>query len=402
MKTAYPRVKKATCDVLALGGHTEGCILCGGKITPALSATPFAGGLSAKPTGAFYTPCDGRTFIFGNGSLNFTDDFNSYFTMGVVDSEPFGYTEDGTGNYGFITATRHYRREGNAYSVKEYSGGVRDGIYKNGRIFGVDINDGYVIKWSAAGGADVWEGDAGYVRLNTRYGAVSKLVNTGGGAVAVCKYGLAVLTCYGAPENFKLSYPCSPLPEIYKNTACAVGAKLYFATADGAYAFDGNGAEKLPESYLNAIKTPAYAAAHGNGYFLLGADENGKSTVAVYDTVTGESYCFYAAADVLVAGDRVYGLGMQTACAIEKGGKFLFRSKNFNFGAEGGKALSTLDITADGGVDVEIKSGVKSRIYRGVNGVVHPKIYGKSFEITISGYAGVGNVLAVAEVINGV
>lgn len=402
MKTAYPRVKKAACNVLAFGGQTESCILSGGKIMPALSATCFEGGFSAKPTGAFYTPCDGRTFIFGNGSLNFTDNFQNYFTMGVVDSEPFGYTEDGTGNYGFITAAKHYRRVGNAYSVKEYAGGVRDGVYKNGRIFGVDINDGFVVKWSAAGGADCWEGDAGYVRLNTRYGTVLKLVISGGDAVAVCKYGLAVLTCYGAPENFKLSYPCSPLPEIYKNTACAVGAKLYFAAADGVYAFDGNGAEKLPESYLDIIKTPAYAAAHGNNYFLLGADENGKSAVAVYDWVTGESYCIYAEADVLVAGDRVYGLGRQTACAFEKGGKFLFKSKNFNFGAEGGKVLSALEITAEDKVDVEIKSGVKSRIYRGVNGILHPKIYGKSFEIAVSGYAGVSKVLAIAEVLNGV
>ncbi len=401
MKTAYPRVKKSVCNVLALGGRTESCILSGGKIKPALSASLFAGGPAEKPVDAFYSSSDDRLYYYG-GSLNFTDDFENFFTMGAVDSEPFAYTEGGTGNYGFITATKHFRRKDSGYSVSGCNGGVRDGIYKNGRIFGVDINDGYTVKWSAAGGADNWEGDAGYVRINTRYGGILKLVIFKEYAVAVCKYGLAVLSAYGTPENFKLSYPLPPLPEIYKNTACVVGAELYFAAADGIYCFDGGACEKLGESRLNVIKTPVYAAALGNNYFLLGRNGGGKSTVAVYGTDSGESYYFYAEADVLAAGDRVYGLGRGTLCAFEKGGKFLFTSKSFNFGAGGGKVLSALEITADGCVDVEIKSGVKSRIYRGVNGILHPKIYGENFEISISGYAEISAVNAVAEVIDGV
>lgn len=398
----FPKVKTLKCDVIsAAGASTQSCVVRDGKIIPALSAVSFSGGVSVAPEWAYCSKADKRVYLYGSGSLFMTDDKSLYYAIGAVDSEPFAYTAGEGENYGLLTENSRIIRNGIGYKIDEHVGKVRGGVYKNGRIFGVDAADGYKIKWSGAGSVTNWEEGSGWVRVNPSCGSILKLVLSGDSIAVVCTNGIALLNAHGDPETFSLSYPCAHLPEIYANSVQYIG-KLYFATADGAYLFNGSGAEKLGFAYAERIKTVKSSAALGNTYFLSGKDEKGEGIVAVYDTATGENYFLACKAEVLAAGDRVYGFGREYACALKKGGKFLFESGEIDLGTAQNKTLTKLEIFADNKLDIEVSNGVNSRIFSGVNGVIRPNLRGKSFKITVCGEGEVARLSLVAEAIYGV
>ena len=96
------------------------------------------------------------------------------------------------------------------------------GVIKNGRLFAQDLSDAYRIRWSGAGdpkdGADGIDG-AGWVDINPAYGRVQNLVVYKRNIVVVCEYGLAVMSAFGAPENFKLQYIDGVIGKIAPDTA---------------------------------------------------------------------------------------------------------------------------------------------------------------------------------------
>lgn len=394
-------VKKLRYDALKTAAVEKSCILRDGKIFPALSAFPVSDGIDVNFEWAYYSPIDNRTYFYGINSLLNTDDKAQYYSIGEIDSKPFAYFTGGSENYGFLTKGKHITRGRAGYSVKSYTGAVRNGVYKNGRIFGVDVSDCFKIKWSGAGDAKNWSEGAGWVRISTAYGGIYKLVLLGDVIAAVCKYGIVVLNAHGDPETFSLSYPCPHLSQIFPESAQATD-KLYFLTADGAYSFDGSGAKKLGFGYARLLKTVTGSVSLGNDYFVCGADGSGAKITAVLNTQTGESYFIDCGAEVLTAEDKVYGFGKNVCCSLKTGGEYLYKSGEFDFETAGYKTVTKIEIQSGKAVDIEVSNGVKSRIFAGVSGSVRPNLRGKKFTVTVRGESEVSRLVLTAEAIDGI
>lgn len=267
-----------------------------------------------------------------------------------------------------------------------------EGVLKNSRIFTVDGD--YKICWTGPDGAeDTAEGisGAGWVYVNKCSGKIQRLVVFNGSITILCEYGLAVLTAYGAPENFKLTYIDGKLPHIWGSTAAVVCNKLIFFTDDGLYAFDGGKVEKSDLGSLYALSNPVSACALGEWYYIQGYCESLRKTAVLCVNITdGSVYFADIAGSTEFLGEQVY------SCAYE------FVSGNIDFGTQKRKVLERLELISDGKVDIEVSNGFKTRILRGVNGNIRVNLSGKSFKITIRGTAGIYSLRAFAEVVNGI
>lgn len=101
-------------------------------------------------------------------------------------------------------------------------------------------------------------------------------------------------------------------------------------------------------------------------------------------------------------GSGVFAYGNRKSYKLGEGADYAFLSGKTDFGTPVKKTLKTLEISADGKVDIEVTNGVKTRIFRGVSGKIRTPLRGESFCFTVSGAARVTALNAVAEVVCGI
>lgn len=408
LELIYPAVQTCEVDVLAADGALPvGCFLRGGAITPFLSPVK-TGSCPENVTAVWYAEAAKRFLLYADGTVYTSSD--GLYAVSLADlaaQSPFVFEERGEeGLCAYVagdgTCIVH---TGTSQTSCAFAGGIAAGVCKNGRLFGVDSGDGLLVRWSGEGGGLDWEegiSGAGWAYLDAEGGSVRQLVVFKDKLVAVREYALTVLSAYGTPENFRVTGDGTPTPHIYAGSAAVAGEKLYFATEDGIYAFDGSSAAKVTHALAGEISAPTRAAAYG-GYYLLCCTSGtlGRQAVFALDTGGGAACLVDAEADVLCVHDGVYAYGNGADCRLGEDA-FTFYSGRLDFGTPQGKVLTRLDVAAAQPVDITVSNGVQSRTFACVNGKVRLNMRGRVFRVTVSGGAAVYAVKAYAEVGDGV
>lgn len=402
----YPAAKTLNADVLAAdGGLCVGCFVKDGRILPALSPVR----VGSCPAGVFFGAViqpSGRIVVCNGEGIYYSPDGKSFIKSdsGVTASRPFVFHPDG--GKACLAGDAEFLVTGVASSEKKpFNGNIFGGVFKNGRLFGIDADNGYIIRWSCEGGLDFTDkpDGAGWLEINAGKGKIQELAVCNQSIAVLCEYGLAALSAFGMPENFKLKYIDGVTGRIFQNTAAVAGGKSAFLTERGLLTFDGSGVEKCELPLLSDVRNPVCAAGFGNCYFLSAYSKRlAKKVVYVADIVKGTAYIADTEADAFALDDDVHCFSDGGHYVLKEGGAYTFESGEFDFGTKGEKYLKSIHLGNSDEVEVTVAGGGISRIFTGVKGYLRPHMRGRSFKITVRGTGKIAGIRAQAEVWNGV
>lgn len=392
-------------DVLkANGALCFGCIVKDGVIRPALSPVKISEFLLNVRFAAYADKCGKAALIIGNSLYLANPDGTAECALeNFTASNPFAfYTGGGDlcigGNVDCAVIT------GDGVEVKPYDFYMYGGAVKNGRLFAQDKEDTYKIRWSGSeGGLDLKEGldGAGWLKLNSERGKIIRLASYKGNVVAVCEYGLALLSVSGAPETFKVSYIDGAIEKIYGNTARVAGDKFVFLTERGLRIFDGIKTENLEIPLLADVSAPRFCESCGDEYFIFAESKNlQKKAIFVVNLTDCAAYMVDLPATAAFSNGQLHCFADGGFYRLDTGGEYTFLSGELNFGARGRKVIKKIFAGNSASVDFEVISGGKSRILRGVQGYCLPCAGGNTFKIKIKSRGEIHGVTAVAEVLN--
>lgn len=408
-KSAYPTTKTLSEDVTSAAGAVPvGCKVLNGKIVPALTAVQDGAFCPADISMTAYSVGTKKFFVWADGVAYSSTSGSSFAEMYSISSKfPFVFERrEQTGFKAYFAGnTFCITHDGEYMSSIHFDMPVYGGVFRYGRLFGIDNADDYKLRWSGEGGAFDWDesiSGAGWVNLNTDFGKILDIINFNDKLCAVREYGVTVITAYGTPENFTVKYSDTKTPKIYKSTSAVAGGKLIFCTGNGLYAFDGSNVEKIKCALAEDVITPKYAVSLGEEYFLCGESSAlGRGGVLVYNAEENSAYIIDNAADALLSNGKIFAYSEANACILERGGEYEFRSGKLLFSAQR-KVLKRIEIDCGGKVEIEVTNGVKSMIFGGQFNKICPRISGNWFKITVRGTQEVRSVKAYAEVISGV
>ena len=405
----YPSTKTLSANaILAKGAFAVGCRTEDGKIVPALSAFKGAGWCPVNVKMTAYSAGAKKFFVWADGVAYSSSTGTGFGELYQIDSKfPFVFDKrDESGVCAYFAGNDFYiTHDGKSISTRIFDMPVYGGVFRYGRLFGIDNADAYKLRWSGKGGAFDWEENidgAGWVNLVTDGGEILDLVNFKDKLCAVRENGLAVISAFGTPENFTVKYADGRTPAAVKSTAAVAGDKLIFCTESGLYFYDGGAVEKVECGLFEDLQNFKFAKALGNEYFLCCESKTlNRGAVLVYNAATGGAYLADCAADALVAHGKIYAYTPSGAYTLKEGGTFSFTSGSLFFSAQR-KVLKYVEVEADGEVEIEVSNGVKSRIFGGQFTKIYPKMSGKYFKITVRGKGEVRSLSAYAEVVNAV
>lgn len=405
----YPLTKTLSENVISASGAIPvGCKVKKGKIIPALSPVKGAGQCPANVGMTAYSAGTKKFFVWADGVAYSSTSGTSFVEMYPISSKfPFVFDRrEGNGFKAYFAGDDFcITHTGQIMSSWLFDMPVYGGVFRYGRLFGIDNGDPLKLRWSGEGGAFDWnEGvsGAGWVNLDGDGGEILDLVNFNDKLCAVRKRGITVINAFGAPENFTVKYIDTKTPEIFKSTAAVAGGKLIFCTECGLYAFGGSDVVKIDCGLAEDILSPKYAVSLGCEYFVCGESRSlNRGAVLAYDAEENSAYLVDVEADALLSNGKIFTYKQSKACTLKSGGAYEFISGNLFFSSQR-KVLKCVEADCDGEMEIEVSNGVKSRIFGGQFKKIYPKMSGESFKITVRGKGEVRNVTAYAEMINGV
>ncbi len=413
--TVYPATNMQTADVVsAEGALCVGCEVADGKIIPALCACDITANAFTDVKTAGYSAAAGVYFVCADKKGYYSADGLAFYELAELEGdEPFIFEQRENG-----IAKLYAAGEGTCVCFGSGSGasntfdcGIFGGQFKSGRLFGIDITDNFKLRWSGEGGAFDWEESidgAGWLKLDGAGGRILNLLCYGEKLVAVRENCLSVISAFGTPENFKAENKNLYIAGVCKNTAAVAGNKLLFFAVNGAYSglYSYNGAKitRVNCPLAEDIALPVCAVADGDLYFLSGyVKPLERRAVLVYNANSGFAYFADFPASALTAGKGgVYAYADGTACKLERGGEFTYKSGEINFGSAEAKYLHAVKIGCDGGSDIEVGNGSAVRAFKDVKNALRADMRGVNFTFTVKSRAKITALQAVAEVANGI
>lgn len=410
MSTAFVSTAMREENVLtAEGAIPVNCRIVRGQLLPALAPVPQTGTVPDGVTRARFCDGSGRFFLYADGAVYSSKSGATFAKLAsLVARSPFiveERTESGVQSViaGDAVAILH---TGEYQTAKPFEGNLSCGVIKCGRLFGADLSDGLMLRWSGEGGALDWLGNvsgAGWVYPAGGLGKILNVAELDGKLFAVRENGLTRVNANGTPENFAVERHFY-VPSVCGQTVAAVGSSLYFCTAHGLYSYAGGGVKRLDDRLFDGMVSILFGAAFGNKYLVCGRHERFEENVVyVYDADGQISYLCSAPATAVCAASEAFAYGGGRAYALTEGGAaYRFYSGALTFGTVRNKVLEKLTVVADEGVDVRVSDGVNSRIFGGVRGEVRLNMRSSVFHITVEGNAKVVSLTATAEVENGV
>ncbi len=385
-------VKKLKYDLIGGGCLPLSCKVSGGKIVPALSAGVIDSRCPAGVRFAAFAGHTDRIFVVAKDGCYCAAERNPYvsLTTSAAATMPFlvEYRSGASDISALCIDDRIVLQMGNTRSVGVFSAGVGGGVYKNGRLFAVDLSDKRKLRWSGEDGPEDWTekiDGAGWLYTDKELGEIYNLFALDGQIAAVKKFGVSLISAFGTPENFKETKSVIT-PKPFKNAAAVCGDKLYFYTADGLYSFTSSGAEKVDMDLAEEFSSPEYAVSYGEELFVVGFHNGlGKKVILVYDTVKKSTYFIDLPATAMCVGSCVYAFTEEGAVTLSEGGKFTYSSGNFAYFSKRKKALKSVVTDCEKEVDITVQTDSGSRTFKGVKGKLSPHMCGRFFKVTISG-----------------
>ena len=396
---------KTTVNLLTDGAcKPVNCRICGDELVPALCPVSLGGeGISgvifadrSEAQNEFYL-CDGEGLYASLSEREF------WRICNFEGSYPFMIEDiaDGEARSVIVSGERAVVNKGERFSmIYSLGAALRCGVMHCGRLFGIDLADGYKLRWSGAGGITDWKEDiagSGSLTLDPERGEALDILEYGEKLVVVRKFGLTVLNMFGSPENFSVDITDTDTDEIFRGTARAVCGKLIFCTASGLHSFDGSNIAEISHRFSGDIYGAKCSAEFGGKYFLsCNSKSLQRGAVLCYDPSDGESYLIDIEADGLYSSGNMYAYNRSGAHRLQEGGEWRVTTGEISFGSGRDKTVTRTFIGGKG-LDVEISNGRTTRKFAGVKGLIRPKMRGKSFVFRVAGKSAVGAVTATAE-----
>ncbi len=275
------------------------------------------------------------------------------------------------------------------------------GIIHYSRLFGVDLSDGYTVRWSAAGTVDDWsEGirNSGWLKLSPEKGEVLQLISYNDKLIAVRERGLTVIRVYGDTENFRINGTDTNTDDIISGTAAVCANKLFFATNSGLYSYDGSDINKEEDTSLDGLGRILAGTACGN-YYFASVYLDGDLVVACINGESGETSFCNITADYMFASGEAYVASAGTLYRLYyPAGTVVWDSGYINLGSDGKKFLKSVYIDSLETCNLTVESNGVSRIFTDVNGKVKVKMSGDKFRFSVTSNVAVNSLEAAVEV----
>lgn len=378
------------------GGLPISCKVLDGKIIPALSEGELDSTCPSDVWHAMFMRNMGRFYVFHDyESFTAIEGSGQPFSRMAADLATIPFAVEY--KIGAMSASMciynakaiFYDNTGRYYH--DYPHNVGGGVYKNGRVFAIDLANYCRICWTGEGGVDDWEekiDGAGWLYLDVELGNIYRLYVLDGQIVALRKYGISLISAYGTPEDFKEVMSVPTLPP-YKECATVCGKKLYFYTNGGLHTFTAAGVEKVDLKLAEDFTSPIYSMTYGDSVFFLGTHKKlEKRVILVYNTKDKSSYFIDIPATALCAGAEPYAFTSEGMIKLTKGLSFKYESEEFAHFSKRKKTLKSIFVDSEKGVDVTVQTDGGSRLFKGVKGELKTHMCGRFFKVGVEGTDG--------------
>ena len=376
--TPFSRADVKTCRVE--GGRLFGLRRSGGSLVPAYALSLAE--LENVPASAenMYLSSGGTLYLYGGGAVyRSTGAYANFVKLAEGFTSPPAYTEffEEYGDILLIYDGQKALKVDASSSAPTAAPQVKNGAAKGFRLFGVDLSDGYAVRWSHPGKSSLWTEEldgGGYIRLSPDGGEVLRVVNCGGRLVAVRRYGLTELGTDGRAQDFHVVR--GVLTEESDGVAAPCGGKLYFFASSGLYVYDGE-VRAFAREELRGFSSVTDMAAWGNTLLACGSLE-GRGVVACIDCKDGTVSYIDGAASCVCAAGRAFCFIAGGVYEIVPAQGGVWECGPCNFSSSARKYLESVDV----GGDVQkltVSCGGRTRTFLNASGNVKVGMRGRRF-----------------------
>ena len=380
--SGFSRVRTQRRELLA-SGRLFGLRRSGGALVPAFSrVTVQTAGVPAEAkrmvvsaSGDLYLS-SGSMIYRSTASVNTMFMFSSGFAV-----PPYFVKLYDDGNYMLaVDGVKALEIRTNSAQLAELPALVAPALHYS-RMFAVDNDDRYTVRWSQPGDALGWEyglNGAGYVKVDASRGEIKRLISCDNRLYIVCGKGLFVMRAYGDAEDFRLENTDTDTDEIIEDTAAACAGKLFFFTQSGLWTYDGT-LRRFEADGLEGFSAPVCAAAVGSDYFVCG-QLDGSGAIACIDGRDGSVSYIDEPADCCCLSEELLFHKSGEIFRLAAGGTGRWESGATDFGCSGVKYLDGIEV--DGAAEkLTVTSGGRTRVFTDVRGRVKVGLEGGFFEI---------------------
>lgn len=212
---------------------------------------------------------------------NITENYPSLHST-VIDGECYGVVVSGN-KYALVNP----KKQTQIFTIPVQLG---SSVMHCGRLYGVDLNDGYLLRWSGYSLQD-WDlgvDGPGYVTLDPGLGKMLNLFVLGEKIVIVRERGITTIATLGDSRHMRADV-CDKhaLPGVYADSSVICGGKLWIYTRKGMYVFDGSSVTAAPSDGVTEGYVLSHARVVDDRYVYYAAIKDGERCLLVYDTHTG-------------------------------------------------------------------------------------------------------------------
>ncbi|MBQ8659106.1 MAG: hypothetical protein IJ506_08210 [Clostridia bacterium] len=235
--------------------------------------------------------------------------------------------------------------------------------------------------------------EAGKIEFPSDKGKIHSFAELNGKLYAFRENGVLQITAKGSALDFEANEIELAIGGIFKGSVGACGKYIFFLTAEGLFAFDGTGVEKILtelEIFPLAEGQACTNACVRGKYYLQYLDRSGSKKAIVVDG-TGKSgyYTFYKKAlsdcdgrGLFLKDSAVYAIDENAA--LPQGESYYFKAET-EFGVTGEKTLKTLRLKGEGLLKAVLSSERATREFEvdltGGDAVLKIGLKGKAFSL---------------------
>lgn len=410
MNPTYPECTYAHVDLLSGNGCLPaGCVLKDGKLSRSFNAVNTMKTPVANLVCLYYSNFSGASLAYSSdGKVYKGSNLDATVLTEIKSlsaSSPF-YIEQRKGRYAdlvLMTNSDYVRMRNGSYYSEAVSASLRCGTVRCGRIFGIDLINANLLKWSGEDGYDDWEqgiSGAGQVYLDSEGGQAWNVFNFEDELIVMRNNGITRMAVAGNPENFRFENFTITMPALYKNTAAVVGDSLFFCANGGMYVYKGGRISKVKGLISDDIVNPNLCFSYAGRYYMVAGNSTrlSRRVVYMYDTVDGTYQIVDIPATCLAADVRsLIGITSNAIYRIQLTGEYNFTCGTYDFGSNKRKLLTTLEADCDSGVYVKISNGRFTKTVA-AGGTVRLNMRGAKFTVSVTGTGEVRSMKLNAEV----
>lgn len=339
-----------------------------------------------------------------------SDTYSKLTTAAVVNPNyPFvvACADGDAPTYAVIGGTRIAIFKGAEVSTYTLPYRVVGGTYHCGRIFAVDNDDPYLIRWSGFALRD-WAlsiDGGGHMRVSPKGGKVLKIVELGEKLVLVRECGLTVMNALADARHFRLvQYGTLFLPAVIDKTSVVVGGKLWLCTEEGLYVYDGSSVSYVELDTCGKNYSFERAVAFRDRYIYFTCTDDCGRCFLEYDVRTGATLVFAKGCNMFFCtDDALYCLSGDAVTTVsrltygEEDVNRVWLSENIDLGTCGAKTLKYITVEGDGRSVIEIECDGRRRTVDG-KGKIYVGEVGVNFTFGVRGTGSITRLVAEWEV----